>query len=77
MLDILTSSSVKQSGGNETVNEQMSILYTCIHVNYKLAQEITGMRHLLHSYIIGLRRMDNKFTPDYITVAVVNKVAVT
>jgi hypothetical protein len=24
-----------------------------------------------------LRRMDNKFTPDYITVTVVNKVAVT
>jgi len=58
MLGIITSSSVKQTGGNKTMNEQMSILYTCIHINYKSAQEITGMRHLLHSYIIGLRRMD-------------------
>ena len=58
MLGILTSSSVKQSGGNETLNEQMSILYTCIHVNYKSAQEITGMRYLLHSYIIEFIRMD-------------------
>jgi type VI protein secretion system component Hcp len=58
MLGILTSYSVKQSGGNETMNEQMSILYTCIHIDYKSAQETTGMRHLLHSYIIGFRRMD-------------------
>jgi hypothetical protein len=58
MLGILTSSSVKQSGGNETMNEQMSILHTCIHVNYTSAQEITGMRNLLHSYIIRLIRMD-------------------